>query len=137
MKRTILILMIFSIIALNSTVAAFEMDNSTIPGLNVTEDIAGAFNESQVQNKTVAIIYDQESCVYCDILKDDVLSNATIQKEMNDKYITLLVDINKNPEFAASHKVLGTPTVEFIDSAGKEINRIDGYVDSEEFLKEI
>lgn len=137
MKRTILIGAILMLIALTSAVSALNFDNTTIPGLNVTTDVSGAFNESQTLNKSVAVIYDSESCVYCDILKSDVLSNETIQKELNENYIILLVDVNKNPGFAADHKVLGTPTVELIDAKGSEIGRIDGYVDSAEFIKEL
>lgn len=81
------------------------------------------------------IFFDQDSCVYCDIFNEDVLSNRDVQKELNENYIVLLVDINKNPNIAAKYKVYGTPTTQFLDSHGKEIYKIDGYIDSGEFLK--
>ena len=123
------------LLTLTMTVSAADFENTTIKGLNVTSDIDGAFSEAQNQNKSIAMIFDQKSCVYCDMLKDNVLSNSDIQKELNDKYIVVLVDVNKNPNIASKYKVFGTPIVIFLDSNGKEISKIDGYVESDEFLK--
>ena len=103
----------------------------------MTTDIDGAVNMSQTENKSLAIIFDSDSCVYCDMLKEDVLSNSDVQKQLNEDYIVLLVNINENPKFADKYKVYGTPTIKFIDSDGRIIHSIDGYVDSGEFLKEL
>lgn len=135
MKKYVLISLIILLLTLTLTVSAVDFENNTIKGLNITDDIDGALNESQSQNKSIALIFDQDSCVYCDILKDNVLSNSNIQKELNENYIVVLVDINKNPDIADKYEVYGTPTIQFLDSNAKEIGRIEGYVDSDEFLK--
>ncbi|AMD17435.1 hypothetical protein TL18_05010 [Methanobrevibacter sp. YE315] len=138
MKRNFLILMaIFVVLTVSSAVYSVDFENTTIPGLNITTDIDSAFNVAQSQNKTVVIIFDQESCVYCDMLKKDVLSNSDVQKELNENFVVVLVDINKNPNIAAEYNVFGTPIIQFIDSDGKLINKIEGYVDSDEFLQSI
>lgn len=136
MKKHILIIMgIFIVFLLTSTVNAVGFDDTTIPGLNVTTDIDSAFDISKTQNKTLAIIFDQDSCIYCDMFKEDVLSDSDVQKELNEKFIVLLVDINKNPEIAAEYEVFGTPTVQFVDSDANSIDKIEGYVDSNDFLR--
>ena len=56
---------------------------------------------------------------------------------MNDKYITVILDVDENPDIASKYKVFGTPTTVILDSNSKEIGRVDGYVDANEFLKEI
>lgn len=137
MKKYIIIAMAICFLTLTSAVYSLNVDDTVIPGLNITTDIEGAFNESQSQNKNLAIIFDQDSCVYCEMLKDDVLSNEDVQKQLNEDYIVLLVDINRNPDFADKYNVFGTPTVKFIDSKGSPIGEIEGYVDSGEFLKEL
>ena len=103
----------------------------------MTTDIDAAFNASQSESKPVVIIFDQESCVYCDMLKEQVLSNADVQKELNGNYVVLMVDVNKNPDFAAKYDVVGTPIIKFVDSNGKLIDGIDGFVGSDEFIKEL
>ena len=135
MKRYVLITSAIIILTLTLTVGAVNFENTTIEGLNITDDIDGAFSEAQSQNKSIALIFDQDSCVYCEMLKDDVLSNPDIQKELNEKYIVVLVDINRNPDIAVNYDVFGTPTVQFLDSNGSEMSKIEGYVDSNEFSK--
>ena len=135
MKRYVLISAVIMLIALTSAVYSVDFENNTISGLNITTDVDGAFDISQNENKTLAIIFDQDSCVYCEMLKDDVLSNQDVQKQLNENFVVVLVDINKNPEIAAKYDVYGTPTVQFVDSNGQEINKIEGFVDSNEFLQ--
>ena len=135
MKRIILLLMAVSVvIALTSAVAAVDFENATIPGLNITTDIDGAFEASHTQNRTLAIVFDQDSCIYCDMLKEDVLSDSEVQKELNEKFIVLLVDINENPDIAIEYEIFGTPSVQFLNSDGADIGKIEGYVDADEFL---
>ena len=135
MKRYVLITSLILILTLTLAVGAVNFENTTIKGLNITTDVDGALSDAQIQNKSIALIFDQDSCVYCEIFKDDVLSNRDIQKELNEKCVVVLVDINKNPDIAEKYDVYGTPTVQFLDSNGGEITKIEGYVDSNEFSK--
>ena len=137
MKKHVLIVLVVAMLTLTSAVYALDFDGSQISGLNVTTDIEGAFSESQAQNKTLAIIFDQDNCVYCEMFKDDVLSNRDVQNELNEHYIVLFVDINKNPDIATKYNVYGTPTTQFLDSNGKEIYKVEGYVTGDEFLKDL
>lgn len=135
MKKYFLISAFVILITLTSAVYSVDFENNTIPGLNITTDVDGAFDTSQIENKTVAILFDQESCVYCDMLKEDVLSNPGVQKQLNENFVVVVVDINKNPEIADEYDVYGTPVIQFVDSSGHEITKIEGYVDSNEFLQ--
>ena len=135
MKRYVLITSVILILTLTLAVSAVNFEDETIKGLNITTDVDGALSEAQIQNKSIALIFDQDSCVYCEMFKDDVLNNAEIQKELNEKCIVVLVDINRNPDIAVKYDVYGTPTVQFLDSNGGEITKIEGYVGSNEFSK--
>ena len=135
MKKYVLITSLILFLTLTLSVSAVNFENATIKGLNITTDFDGALSEAQIQNKSISLIFDQDSCVYCEIFKDDVLSNRDIQKELNEKCVVVLVDINKNPDIAEKYDVYGTPTVQFLDSNGGEITKIEGYVDSNEFSK--
>lgn len=108
--------------------------NQIVDGLNSTSNLTQALDDADAQNKTVLLLFDQESCYYCDLLKSDVLSNVNVQKELNDNFIVVDVDVNKDSQLAEKYKVVGTPMSVFLDSNSKEINRIEGYVSAEEFL---
>ena len=118
MKRYVLISAVIMLIALTSAVYSVDFEDNTISGLNITTDVDGAFDISQNE-----------------MLKDDVLSNPDVQKQLNENFVVVLVDIHKNPEIAAKYDVYGTPTVQFVDSNGQETNKIEGFVDSNEFLQ--
>lgn len=137
MKKYILITMIIALLTVTTAVYSADFENNTISGLNITNDVDLAFNASHDENKTLVIIFDQDSCYYCDMFKNDVLSNKDVQQQLNENYVVLIVDINENTDTAVKYQVFGTPSVKFIDPNGKEINGIEGYVDSSEFLKEL
>lgn len=127
-----IILAVFLILTLTLTVSAYEMDNTIIDGLNVTTSVESVLNEKQ--DKNVMLVFDSDSCVYCDLLKENVLANPDVQKELNDKYIVVLVDVNKHSDIALKYKAYGTPTTVILNQSGDEIYRIEGYVESDEFL---
>lgn len=137
MKKYILIVAVISLLTLTSAVYSLDFDDTQISGLNVTTDIDGAFNASQSENKTLAIIFDQDSCVYCDILKENVLSDNDVQKVLNENFIVLMVDINKNPDIAQKYNVYGTPTIQFLDSHGNDVDKIEGCPEKDDFLNVI
>lgn len=137
MKKYIFIVAIISLLTLTSAVYSLDFDDTQISGLNVTTDIDGAFNASQNENKTLAIIFDQDSCVYCDILKENVLSDNDVQKVLNENFIVLMVDINKNPDIAQKYNVYGTPTIQFLDSNGNDVDKIEGCPEKDDFLNVI
>ena len=83
------------------------------------------------------LVFDQDGCYYCDLLKKDVLSNNDVISKLNEGFITVVVDINSQPQLAAKYHVVGTPTMIFLDSNQKEINKIEGYIDAGEFLNTI
>lgn len=136
-KITYLALAIILTLTLTMAVSAVGQEDQTVQGLNATRDIGLAFNESQSQNKNLLIIFDQESCVYCDMLEENTLSDANVQKELNENYVVLFVDINKDYEVAEKYQVFGTPIIHVVSPEGKDLGKIEGYVESDEFLSEL
>ena len=129
MKKIIIILVVLAIltIGLSANFAANTLNNTT--------DLNVAISDAQSQNKSIVMIFDQDNCVYCDMLKKDVLSNAQVIDELNNKSVVVIVNINEHPELATKYKAYGTPTTVILDSNQHEIGRIEGYVEADEFLK--
>ena len=57
--------------------------------LNTTSDVNGVLSQSHDRN--VMLIFDQDSCVYCDLFKQNVLSDKAVQKELNDSFIVVML----------------------------------------------
>lgn len=118
-----------------STSAVFSEDTFQIAeGLNATSNITQALDNATLENKTVMLVFDQDSCYYCDLFKNEVLNDENVQKELNEKYIVAVSDVNQDPQLAGQLRVVGTPTIVFLDSNASEIDRIDGYLPADEFL---
>lgn len=128
MKKIALILIILGIFAI-AVSANFAQGT-----LNNTTDFQKAIDDAQKQNKTIMLVFDQKGCYYCDLFKEDVLSNSEVISELNEDYITVIIDVNQQPQLASKYKVYGTPTIVFIDANENQIDRIEGYVDADEFL---
>lgn len=105
--------------------------------LNTTDNLDKAVHQAQNQSKKVMIVFDGEGCTYCDMLKHDVLENDKVISELNRDYVVVILDTAKNPDIASKYKIFGTPTTVILGNNSKEIGRIDGYVDVDEFLNEL
>ncbi len=112
-------------------------DSNFIDGLNVSYDLEQSLKDAKLENKTVMVVFDQDSCGYCDMLKQDTLSDSDVQKIINENCIPVIIDINKDYEIASQFDVFGTPLIIFLDGDGKELHRIEGYVTPDEFLSEV
>ena len=109
-------------------------DKQVTDGLNTTTNFKQALDDAKIQNKKVLLIFDQKDCYYCDLLKEDTLSDSKVQKILNKDYIVVDIDVNKEGKLAEEYKIYGTPDLIFLDKNKKEIHRIDGYVPADEFL---
>ncbi len=131
LRKEFLILFILAILvaSVSASFAADPINNAT--------DLSSALNQAHADNKKVMVVFNKQDCKYCDMFKKDVLSNGNVVSEINKDYILVFVDINEHPDIASKYKIFGTPTTLFLNSDQKEIHRTEGYVDANEFLKEL
>ena len=137
MKKIILLIITVLIIgsALILSIDTNENNNNQmVDGLNSTSDITQAITDAKNENKKILLIFDQDSCYYCDLFKEDTLSNSEVQEILNKEYVVVDIDINKEGSIASKYKIFGTPSTIFLNKNNKEIHRIEGYVSTNEFL---
>lgn len=94
--------------------------------------------ESSLNNDERMIVdFYADWCIPCKELDALTFSNEKVIKEM-ERFTNYKVDMTKmtqeNEDLRKSFNVVGMPTVLIIDSQGKEINRITGFVNAEEFI---
>lgn len=134
MKKYIILFLIAIAVISVSAVSGADFDGQIVDGLNSTSDIAQGLDDAKINNNSIMLIFGQDSCYYCDLLKEEVLSDEEVQKELNGNFNVVFVDVNEHYDIAAEFEVMGTPTCVIIDTNGHELGRIDGYVSSDEFL---
>ena len=109
-------------------------DGSFINGLYFCNDLDKAFKDAKAHHRNVMIIFDGAACIYCEYLKEDTLTDASVQKEINDNYIILITDTSESPELSSQLNIHGTPTTVVFDENARELGRIDGFEPPEEYL---
>lgn len=105
-----------------------------IDGLYFCTDLEKAFKDAKAHHRNVMIIFDGAACVYCEYLKEDTLTDSTVQKEINENYIILITQTSESPELADELDIHGTPTTVIFDENGKELDRVEGYAPPDEYL---
>ncbi len=102
----------------------------------IKEDLGFALGKSHKEQKVLMIFFYADWCVWCKMMDEKVFANPKIS-EFSEKLVSLRLNAEKGNGVAFSRKlkVDGLPTVIFLDSWGKELDRINGYIPPAYFLK--
>jgi thioredoxin:protein disulfide reductase len=99
-----------------------------------------AYETSLKNNEKMVIDFYADWCMPCKELDALTFSDKRVIDKM-EKFMSYKVDMTKmtpeNEDLRKRFNVIGMPTVLIIDSQGKELNRITGFVDADEFLTKI
>ena len=90
------------------------------------------FRKALAGGKPMVVDFGSNSCIPCRQLRP-VLQK--VRKDHEGKLEVLIIEIQKNQQLAAEYQIQVMPTVVFIDKAGKEVSRHQGFM-SEEKIKE-
>lgn len=131
------ILLVVSSVMMLYPSGKIPFENKT--GLNY---YAGTYNEAleeaKLKNKLVFLDAYTDWCGWCRKLDKTTFSNASVISYLNDNFVIMKVNIEKGdgPALRSKYSVNSYPTLLFINSKGKEVHRISGYVDATDFLVE-
>ena len=96
-----------------------------------------SYEASLINNERMVIDFYADWCIPCKELDALTFSDERVIKEMG-RFTNYKVDMTKmtqeNEDLRKRFNVIGMPTVLIIDSRGKELNRITGFVNADEFL---
>jgi len=96
------------------------------------------YNEALSSNQPIIIDFYADWCIPCKELDALTFSDASVISE-SKRFFNIKADMTKstNPEVEKlrnDFKIVGVPTVLIINSEGKEVNRITGFLSAQEFL---
>jgi len=110
--------------------------------MELSDDVA----EASAQGKRLVLYFFQDGCPYCEKLLKDNFTDKGIVEKMKSGFELIainmwgdkeVIDLNGKEtiekDFAASLKVMYTPTMLFLNEQGKVILRINGYYHPEKF----
>ncbi len=96
--------------------------------------------EAKRRKKPVMVDFYADWCHWCKVMEKSTFGDAAISRKLNDQYIAVKIDTQKNETinyrgtvytpltFAQAVGVEGLPTVLFLDKNGNVITRLGGYI---------
>jgi len=109
----------------------------TLKGVKFNTNLTAALEAAKAQGKPVFVYAWSQYCGWCKKFEEETFTNQSVIKALNENFILVSIDVDKQKNETRNFRVHGTPTEIFLDSNGTEIKRIPGYTDTETFLNSI
>lgn len=97
-----------------------------------------ALATAKKEGKPVVLVFSASWCPPCQSMKKNVYPSADV-KPLHDKFVWayLDVDVEANAKAAEKFGVQGIPHVQFLNSEGKDLNKVVGGVPPSEFAEQL
>jgi thiol:disulfide interchange protein DsbD len=85
------------------------------------------------ENKPVLIDFYTDWCGYCDDMDEKTYSDSKIISKAAN-FVCIKVDGDDRTDLVSKYDVDGYPTTVFLDSSGKKVHKVVGYIPADEFI---
>lgn len=80
------------------------------------------------EGKKIFLNFYADWCHYCEVMEDKTFRDSAVAAYLNDYYIPIQVDSDRQQKIAEAYKVQGLPTTFFIGEDGVNIGSQPGYI---------
>lgn len=108
-----------------------EADNRAIAWQGYNEAMAAGRDF----DKPIFIHFTAPWCKWCKKMQKETYTDPRVIRFMNENFAPVTVDTEKLPSLARKFKVESLPTLWFLDSQGKGLTSIKGYVGADKLLR--
>ena len=88
----------------------------------------------EAEDKKILLSFYADWCAYCKKMETETFKNPSIQAYLDENFITVRVNSDKETKLAREFEVRGLPTTWFITANGEKIGSRPGFVSAREFL---
>ena len=96
-------------------------------------DYNSARREAQEKNLPIIVDFGTENCYWCNKLDSTTFHDPTVVATMNERFIPLRVDAQRNSALTDALRIQAFPTVVLAASDGKILGTLEGYIDASRF----
>ncbi len=89
------------------------------------------------REKPVFLYFHAHWCTYCKKLQQTTLADAGVIQALNENFVSVSVDVDKERNLARDWNVRGLPMMVFLRPDGSTIAGIPGFVDSRRFMEAV
>ena len=91
-------------------------------------------SEARTEGKPIFLHFYAQWCAYCTKMENESFQHNTVIDFLNLNYISIRIDIDKQPDIAKNYNVFALPTTYFFSANGEKIGPIPGYISRERLL---
>lgn len=103
------------------------------PEVRWRTDYAGALKEAQDKNLPLVVDFGTVNCYWCKKLDESTFRDPRIIRLLNERYIPLKVDGEKEPTLVQLLRITGYPTVVLASPDKRILNTMEGFQEAEKF----
>jgi thioredoxin-like negative regulator of GroEL len=100
-------------------------------------DYSSARKEAEKKGLPLVLDFGTENCFYCKQLDKTTFQDAEVVRLMNEKFIPLKIDADRDPVLAQRCNVHLYPTLVLAAPDGKILGRVEGYRDATRFQEDL
>jgi len=95
---------------------------------------------SKIEKKKVFLHFYADWCGFCRKMANTTFKDSSLINYLNDNFMPIMVNTDREPQTAGSYGVAGLPTTVFLTEMGEPIFSVPGYIPTDtlmSMLKEI
>ena len=104
------------------------------PAVRWQQKLMQAHKVSVATNKPLMLVFTAEWCTHCRQLENETLSDAKMVKYVNDTFVPIHVDLDKNRRIAKILEVKSVPCTVVLSPEADLLGKLTGNVDSKTYF---
>jgi thioredoxin-related protein len=100
-----------------------------------SQDYNSALKTAKKENKPLLLYFFSKSCYYCTLMDNKTLADKGVAATLNKDFVFLRVDVDKSEDLGRLYHVSGTPSSWFLESSGKRVGQIPGYIETGDYKR--
>ncbi|MCA8997676.1 MAG: thioredoxin family protein [Planctomycetaceae bacterium] len=106
-------------------------------GVQWQHDLPTAHKLALTQNKPILVVFGADWCFYCKKLEKETLSKPDVSKYINETFIPVHLDADKEKKVVKTLKIKGLPCSVVLTPDAKMIGKITGYKQESAYRTEL
>ena len=97
------------------------------------QNFAAAQAQAKEQQRPMLLDFGTTNCTWCRRLEATTFRDPAVMKTLAERFITVKIDAERDPQLTQSYGVNAFPTLVFLSPEGRVIGKQEGYVEAPRF----